>query len=174
MAPTAAEAMKSAPVFRLWMNSSVAKSRGLSVISRSRCWPAIIPSRPMARARSRARAHRTTSPGVTRPSLREELERPVLQSKRSEHRRGLADTERGRSPVRVAATASSMHGRSSRMRLAVCTISTAQPAGRTRAGSPPRSSATSVDEDGPQVAWRARRGSSGRPPRPATMARWLK
>ena len=55
--------MKSAPVLRLWMNSRVGKSIVWSVDARSWAWPAIIPSRPMARASAAAIAVRAAASG---------------------------------------------------------------------------------------------------------------
>ena len=134
--------MKRAPVFRLWMNSRVGKSMVRSVISRSSACPAIMPSMPMARARSRASPERTEArgpPASPRPGSR----RRGSGARRRPGSRWPRRGPRGRWAGRAGSCASSMEGRSSRIRLAVCTISMAQAAGSTLSGSPRRTSATS-------------------------------
>ena len=163
--------MKRAPVLRLWMNSRVGKSRGRSVISRSLACPAIMPSMPMARARSRASPERTTAsgpPGQPWPRIsKARFWRP--KAARIAVASPWATWQVGR-PRRVCA--SSIEGRSSRMRLAVCTISMAQAAGSTLSGSPRRISATSRARMGrsrlPGAKRLLRRAASTRGACPAT------
>ena len=132
---------------RLWMNSRVGKSICRSVISRSTDWPAIIPSVPIARASSRAIPPRAAASGPpSQPSARISKARFIsAKAARTAVASPWATWQVGR-PRRVCA--SSIDGRSSRMRLAVWTISIAQPAGSTASGLPFSTSATSSDRMG--------------------------
>ena len=110
--------MKSAPVLWLWMNSRVGKSIGVSVMARSVAWPAIIPSRPIDFASSRAMPARAAASGApSQPWARISKARfRSANAARIAVDSPWATWQVGR-PRRLAA--SSMHGRSSRIRLAV-------------------------------------------------------
>ena len=118
------------------------------------------------RARQVPRDARRAAPRrARRPAFGQDLERAVQERERGQDRRGLAVRHvAGGAPAPGSGVVHA--GRSSRIRLAVWIISTAQAAGRTRRGSPRSTSATSSVEDRAQALGRRRRGCPRARPRP--------
>ena len=128
-----------------------------------------MPSGPTARASSAAspRARRRPAPPA---SLRTGPRRRGSAARTRRGWRWLPRARRGRRAVPSATRASSIDGRSSRIRLAVCTISSAQAAGSTERASPRKTSATR-GRGSAAGAWRERTGSiDGRLPPPGARA----
>ena len=120
------------------------------MVARSSACPAIIPSsahgaRELA-AEPGARQRRPARRAILRPGSR----RRGSAARTRPGWRWLPRAPRGTRAGPAATRASSIEGRSSRMRLAVCTISSAQAAGSTDAASPRSTSATIRARIGPQ------------------------